>query len=321
MKVRPVEFSLIDKIGSQARDHLDQIWTKALTRVGEDPDGAVTAARSFLEATCKHVLEAVSVSYGSNLDLLQLFRRVSDELRLSVTADMGRVEKQFYSGTYNVVQSLTELRNQVGDAHGKGQLETKPSSAQAELALNLAGGVAAFLLRRLDSHLAVTRRLTSAGNAILRFDKATVWRLVDHAQNSPDHAKAMTSRRKGPAIWLVADAGIYLMSNGLPALMATGRLAREGKGHLKPRLVAHAEGCGPFDEIDDWHPLQVAMSGGDDFCEPLAIRDIRNALEVAKTHIVIVSNATHYKIHPDTRLDEQAAELKAGSDIPGDLGP
>lgn len=127
MKVRPVEFSLIDKVGSKARGHLDQVWTKALTRVENDPDGAVTAARSFLEATtCKHVLDATSVSYGSNLDLLQLFRRVSEELKLSVTGDMGRIEKQFYSGAYNVVQSLTELRNQVGDAHGKGQLETKP---------------------------------------------------------------------------------------------------------------------------------------------------------------------------------------------------
>lgn len=316
MKVRPVQFSLIDKVGSKARDHLDRAWMKALTRVEDDPDGAVTAARSFVEATCKHVLDAASVSYRSNLDLLQLFRRVSEELKLSVTGDMGRIERQFYSGAYNVVQSLTELRNQVGDAHGKGHLEAKPSSAQAELALNLAGGVAAFLLRKLDSHLAATRRLTSEGNAILRFDKTTVWRLVDHAQNSPDHAKAMSSRRKGPAIWLVADAGIYLMSNGLPALLATGRLAQEGKAHMKQRLVAHADGCGPFDETNDWHPIQVAMSGGDDFCEPLSIRDVRNALEEAKTQIVIVSNATHYRIHPDTRFDDQAAELGPESDFP-----
>lgn len=316
MKVRPIEFSLIDKVGANARDHLDQVWMKALARVDGDPDGAVTAARSFLEATCKHVLDATSVSYGPNLDLSQLFRRVSEELKISVTGDLGRIEKQFYSGAYNVVQSLAELRNQVGDAHGKGHLATTPSSAQAELALNLAGGVAAFLLRKLDSHLAATRRLTSEGNAILRFDKSTVWRLVDHAQNSPDHEKAKASRRKGPAIWLVADAGIYLMSNGLPALLATGRLAQEGKAPMKPRLIAHAEGCGPIDEFSDWYPIQVAMSGGDDFCEPLSIRDIRNALEEAKSQIIIVSNSTHYRVHPDTRFDDLAAELGPGFDFP-----
>jgi hypothetical protein len=309
MKPRPVEFSLIDKTSSKNREHLDQVWMKLLGRVDSDPDGAVTAARSFLEATCKHVLDATGLPYGPNLDLLQQFRLVSDELKLTATAEMSRIEQQFYTGTYRVVQALTELRNHAGDAHGKGQLGDRASSAQAELAVNLAGGLAAFLLRKLDSHLAATKRLTSAGNAILRFDKATVWRLLDHAQNSPGHMKAMSQRKAKPAIWLVADAGIYLMSNGLPALMATGRLAQEGKVHNKPRLVAHAEGCGPFDEIADWRLLQDAMSGGDDFCEALSVRDVRNALEASKSQIIVVSNLTHYKIYADVDFDDQAAEL------------
>jgi hypothetical protein len=316
MKLRPVEFSLVDKVGSKAREHLDQTWMKALTRVEADPDGAVTAARSFLEATCKHVLDATGVAYGQNLDLLQQLRRVADELQLAATSEMGRIEKQFYSGTYSVIQALTELRNHAGDAHGKGQLEARPSSAQAELAVNLAGGLAAFLLRKLDSHLAATKRLTSDGNAILRFDKATVWRLVDHAQNSPSHMKAMSQRRPTPSIWLVADAGIYLMSNGVPALMATGRLEQVGKTKNKPRLVAHAEGCGPFDEVADWRPIQVALSGGDDFCEPLPIRDVRNALEAARAEIVVVSNLTHHRIHPDTHFEDEATELGLESDSP-----
>ena len=309
MKARPVEFSLIDKVSSKNREHLDQAWMKALERLDVDPDGAITAARSFLEATCKHVLDATGVPYGQNLDLLQQFRLVSDELKLTATGDMGRIEQQFYTGTYRVIQALTELRNHASDAHGKGQLEALPSGAQAELAVNLAGAVTAFLLRRLDSHLAATRRLTSAGNAVLRFDKAAVWRLLDHAQNSPRHMKAMSERRAKPSIWLVADAGIYLMSNGLPALLATGRLAQDGKAENKPRLVAHAEGCGPFDEIDDWHPIQVAMSGGDDFCEPLSLSDMRNALGSSRAQVIVVSNLTHYKIFPDTHFDDRAADL------------
>jgi hypothetical protein len=309
MKVRPVEFSLVDKVSSKGREHLDQAWIKALGRIDGDPDGSVTAARSFLESTCKHVLDATGVPYGQNLDLLQQFRLVSDELGLTASGKTGRIEQQFYTGTYRVVQALTELRNEAGDAHGKGRQETRPSSAQAELAVNLAGSTATFLLRKLDSHLAATRRLTSVGNAILRFDRVVVWRLLDHAQNSPRHMKSMSVRRAKPSIWFVADAGIYLMSNGLPALLENGRLAKDDEAEGKPRLVAHAEGCGPLDEIDDWHPIQVAMSGGDDFCEPLSLGDVRNALEGSTSHIVVVSNLTHYAVYADTEFDGRGGEV------------
>jgi uncharacterized protein YbjT (DUF2867 family) len=77
MKPRPVEFSLIDKTSSKNREHLDQAWMKLLGRVESDPEGAVTSARSFLEATCKHILDATGVPYDDNLDLLQQFRLVS----------------------------------------------------------------------------------------------------------------------------------------------------------------------------------------------------------------------------------------------------
>lgn len=129
---------------------------KMLGRIDSDADGAVTAARSFLEAACKHVLDATEVSYGTNLDLLQQFRLVSDEVKLTATAEMSRIEQQFYTGTYRVVQALTELRNHAGAAHGKGKLGDCASSAQAKLEVNLAGGLAAFLLRKLDSHLPIS---------------------------------------------------------------------------------------------------------------------------------------------------------------------
>ena len=206
------------------------------------------------------MLDALGVSYGSNLDLMQQFRLVAGELKLTATGETGRIERQFYSGTNQIVQSLAELRNQTGDAHGKGRQGIKASLAQAELAVNLSGSTGIFLLRKLDSHLAATRRLNSLGDAVLRFDKATVWRLVDHAQNSTEHLKSFRQRKAKPAIWLVGDAGIYLMSNGKPALLQTGFLAKD-EAIEELRLVAHADGCGPFDDIDDWTPLQEAMSG------------------------------------------------------------
>lgn len=308
MATSPIEERLQDRTELRSRERLYRSWDKALRRLDDDPDGAVTAARSFLESVCKHALDALGVSYGSNLDLMQQFRLVAGELKLTATGETGRIERQFYSGTNQIVQSLAELRNQTGDAHGKGHQGVKASLAQAELAVNLSGATGIFLLRKLDSHLAATRRLNSAGNAVLRFDKATVWRLVDHAQNSPDHLKSFRQRKPKPAIWLVADAGIYLMSNGKPALLHTGVLAGEEEVAGELRLVAHADGCGPFDDIDDWMPLQEAMSGGDDFVESLLLRDVRVALDACDRQIVIVSSESHYRIYSDLEFDELANE-------------
>ncbi|MFN3780508.1 MAG: abortive infection family protein [Brevundimonas aurantiaca] len=308
MATSPIEERLQDRTELKSRERLYRSWDKALRRLDEDPDGAVTAARSFLESVCKHALDALGVPYGPNLDLMQQFRLVAGELKLTATGETGRIERQFYSGTNQIVQSLAELRNQTGDAHGKGHQGVKASLAQAELAVNLSGATGIFLLRKLDSHLAATRRLNSAGNAVLRFDKATVWRLVDHAQNSPDHLKSFRQRKPKPAIWLVADAGIYLMSNGKPALLHTGVLAEEDKVAGELRLVAHADGCGPLDDIDDWMPLQEAMSGGDDFVESLRLKDIRVALDASDRQIVIVSSDSHYRIYSDLEFDELANE-------------
>ena len=312
MAKSPIEERLQDRTELRSRERLYRSWDKALRRLDDDPDGAVTAARSFLESVCKHALDALGIPYGPSLDLMQQFRLVAGELKLTATGETGRIERQFYSGTNQIVQSIAELRNQTGDAHGKGHQGVKASLAQAELAVNLSGATGIFLLRKLDSHLAATRRLNSSGNAVLRFDKATVWRLVDHAQNSASHLKSLRQRKPQPAIWLVADAGIYLMSNGKPALLHTGFLAKgeeevaDKAGEL--RLVANADGCGPFDDIDDWMPLQEAMSGGDDFVETLSLRDVRLALDACDRQIVIVSSDSHYRIYSDLEFDELASE-------------
>ncbi len=308
MKSHPVEDSLVDRIDFDRRGHLFRQWSKAHQRVDEDPDGAVTAARSLLESICKHVLEATDVAYSSSVDLPGLFKQVASELRISADGQIARMEQQIYSGVTQVVKTLAELRNSTGDAHGKGAHGTRPSPAQAELAVNLAGTLGAFLLRKLDSHLAATRRLNSRGHAVLRFDKSTVWRLVDHAQNAPGHALAYRQRKPRPSIWLVADDGIYLISNGRPALLETGRLAKDSDREDAPLLCAFADGCGPLDDPDAWEPIKNAVVSDADWCEPIELKDVRNALEASDRQIVIVSSPRHYRIYPDREFDDLGTE-------------
>lgn len=307
----PTDRSLGPHLERPGRDHLRRAWEKALDRLDADPDGAITAARSLLESVCKHILDELGLSWSAKADLSELYGAVASALGLSAGRDIGRLHKQFLGATHTIIQSVGELRNKVGDAHGKGNEALEPSPAQAELAVNLAGAVGAFLLSVFESHVAASRRLTSSGAAVLRFDKSIVWRLIDHAQNSPSHEKSFGERRAKPSVWLVGDAGVYLMSNGRPALLHNGRLGKPSASPRSPALTAHAEGCDVTDRVEDWWPIHNAIAGGDDFCQPLPIQDMRRAAEAAKTHVVIVANQEFFQIYSDLEFESVGPERAA----------
>ncbi|WP_368854819.1 abortive infection family protein [Methylosinus sp. Ce-a6] len=46
----------------------------------------------------------------------------------------------------SVVNHLGAIRNKIGDAHGRGRRPVKPKPRHAELAVNLAGTMASFLV-------------------------------------------------------------------------------------------------------------------------------------------------------------------------------
>lgn len=49
-------------------------------------------------------------------------------------------------GCSAVVNGLGTLRNKLGDAHGQGKIPVTPAARHAELAVNLAGSLALFLV-------------------------------------------------------------------------------------------------------------------------------------------------------------------------------
>nr|WP_237906993.1 abortive infection family protein [Azospirillum brasilense] len=54
--------------------------------------------------------------------------------------------KTILGNCQNVVNSLASIRNKLSDAHGRGRKAVRPSARHAELAVNLAGTVATFLV-------------------------------------------------------------------------------------------------------------------------------------------------------------------------------
>ncbi len=126
--------------------HIQATWAKALERRLSDPEGAITVARTLLESVCKHILDEAAVDYGRAPELNALYRLTADHLSLSPAQHSEQIFKQILGGCTTVVEGLGAIRNKHSDAHGQGRAAVKPTARHAELAVNLAGAAASFLL-------------------------------------------------------------------------------------------------------------------------------------------------------------------------------
>lgn len=133
-------------IGRLDNDYIVALWHKALERRTSDAEGAITLARTLLEATCKHVLHAAGVSFDDKADLPKLYFLCAKELNLAPAQHTEDIFKQILGGCQSVVQGLGSLRSKLGDAHAQGAKRVKPSARHAELAVNLSGAMATFIL-------------------------------------------------------------------------------------------------------------------------------------------------------------------------------
>jgi len=127
-------------------------WRKAIDRVARDPEGAITAARTLLEAACKYVLVTTGHRVSKRDDLQDLFKRTFVELGLKAGVDARADVRKVLSGSSAIVQGLAEMRNDLGDAHGRGAPAHRPARRHAELAVALASGVSRFLVETLDAN-------------------------------------------------------------------------------------------------------------------------------------------------------------------------
>jgi Abortive infection C-terminus len=130
--------------------HIHEIWQKALDRRVDDPEGAITAARTLLESVSKTILNDLKVEFDESSELPKLWSSVSEALNLSPSQHQEQVFKAILGNCQSIVNYLGSLRNKISDAHGQGRMPVKPKPRHAELAVNLAGTMAAFLVATLE---------------------------------------------------------------------------------------------------------------------------------------------------------------------------
>lgn len=133
--------------GSEEHSHLfinEQIEKSERKIQDEDYDGAITNARSLVEAVLAQIesdLDSSPSKYDG--DLPKLYKRVQKLLKLDpARPDVDQSLKQVLSGLTSIVQGLSGLSNKMGDRHVR---TYKPSRHHAILVCNSAKSVCNFL--------------------------------------------------------------------------------------------------------------------------------------------------------------------------------
>lgn len=143
----PLDSVASDALASFDADGVHVVWEKALNRRHTDPEGAITSARTLLETVCKRVLDESGLTYNDRDDLPTLYKSVATELKLAPSQHTEDIFKRILGGCTSVVEGLGSLRNRIGDAHGQGGKPIRPSARHAQLAVNLAGTMATFIVQ------------------------------------------------------------------------------------------------------------------------------------------------------------------------------
>ena len=127
----------------------EQIEKSRRKVVEGDFDGAITNARSMLEAVLLSIERSVDPSPPKyDGDLVRLYRRVQKHLNLDPKReDITTPLKQVLSGLSGIVAGLAGLRNKMSDAHAP---TYRAAAHHAKLAVNSARTVADFLFETLE---------------------------------------------------------------------------------------------------------------------------------------------------------------------------
>ena len=139
---------------------VEESWRQALDKIHSDPEGAITATRTLLESTCKHICDERGVPYENSWDLSRLYKAAAAAMEIAPDQHSEQVIKQILSGVTTVVTGIGALRNSLSDAHGRGKGAVRPAPRHAKLAVNAGFAIAGFLI---DTHVEKPHRESGQG--------------------------------------------------------------------------------------------------------------------------------------------------------------
>ena len=112
-----------------------------------DYDGALTSSVSSLESVMKIILDRLDKPYPQTQDLTSLWKTVREALKSDEISTSDRITPLLNS-LFGVVSQLGGIRNQLSDAHGRGEISPEVPYMLAELAINTSSTLSTLLIRR-----------------------------------------------------------------------------------------------------------------------------------------------------------------------------
>lgn len=141
----------IQKVETLDFDTVQMEIARALPNLQDDPEDAVTAACSLIEAVCRSILIELGLPLPPRKDIDGLIRAVQEPLNLSpgrsdLPAEVEADVRQILSGLTSVAKGIGALRTHGGDAHGREKGFRRIDPRIARLAINAASSLALFLI-------------------------------------------------------------------------------------------------------------------------------------------------------------------------------
>jgi hypothetical protein len=141
----------VQKVATLDFDTVQIEIARALPNLQDDPEDAVTAACSLIEAVCRSILIELALPLPPRKDIDGLIRAVQEPLNLSPgrsdrPAEIEGDIRQILSGLTSVAKGIGALRTHSGDAHGREKGFRRIDPRIARLAINAASSLALFLI-------------------------------------------------------------------------------------------------------------------------------------------------------------------------------
>jgi hypothetical protein len=141
----------ISKVATLDFDTVQSEIARALLNLKDDPEDAVTAACSLIEAVCRSILIELGRPLPAKKDIEGLLKAVQEPLGLSpgrtdLPTEIEQDVRQILGGLTSVAKGIGALRTHGGDAHGRGKGFRRIDARIARLAFNAASSIALFLI-------------------------------------------------------------------------------------------------------------------------------------------------------------------------------
>ena len=126
-------------------------FKRAIEQLERDPQAAITASCSIIEATCKTYIETFALEMPTKQTVQYLWRAVQSHLGLNLDRTLRDDQKRILQGLASVVDGVGAYRTHIGSAHGRGVSPPSLNVSDARLAVNASHSLVIFIMERWHS--------------------------------------------------------------------------------------------------------------------------------------------------------------------------